>query len=65
MWMDVKEGEWVTTIDEEALACFRDGWTCSVCGKRQTYGQTLYCPRCGAKMKKKNGEKAAEVTNGI
>ena len=44
-----KTGHWTEEIHEE------DRWTrrrfvCSHCGSWQTYGETKYCPNCGAKM---------------
>lgn len=51
------EGEWTEKYIEECDNPFlRRRWYCSKCGKYQTYGETDYCPRCGACMRK-SGEK--------
>ena len=37
-----KTGRWIDAVD--------NGWRCTACGMRQTYGKPRYCPACGAKM---------------
>ena len=59
-----KNGHWIKNVDD------RRSWTrvrfiCSECGKWQSYGETDYCPRCGAKMDVKKGDyKMLGVLNG-
>ena len=49
---DKPQGKWVVDICENVDFMTRRGWRCSVCGTRQTYGITKYCPYCGAQMSK-------------
>lgn len=46
----VKYGAWQEINDETADPFFRRKFFCSVCGDWQTYGETNYCPMCGAQM---------------
>lgn len=45
-----KTGTWSFVYDETADAFMRDRYVCSCCGGWNTYGQSKYCPECGAKM---------------
>lgn len=48
----VVHGEWEQTIwGEKVPGLDNRCWRCSACGKRQSYGESDYCPNCGAKMK--------------
>ena len=46
------KGKWINVPCERDLV-FNKGikYTCSVCGKFNSYGHSAYCPNCGAKMK--------------
>lgn len=47
----VVRGEWEQTIwGEKVPGLDNRCWRCSACGKRQSYGESDYCPNCGAKM---------------
>ena len=44
--VEVRHGEWVDhSTDDNDMVILR----CSVCGRKQ-YGNSHYCPNCGAKM---------------
>lgn len=53
MLVELKEGFWreVYKEDDDCLWTKRRFY-CSACGSWQTYGETRYCPDCGAKMTK-------------
>ena len=43
--------EYKVVLDENGKMDFCSRrWYCSVCGEWQTYGQSAYCPNCGADM---------------
>lgn len=48
----VVRGHWVEKYEEDTendpYGLFRKRWYCSVCGRWQTYGKTIYCPRCAS-----------------
>jgi len=46
----VVHGHWEEKIDENADSFFRRKFSCSACCEWQTYGETKFCPFCGAKM---------------
>ena len=45
-----KVGHWTREERPDAMPTFTVVWRCSVCGDTQSYGETKYCPNCGAKM---------------
>ena len=45
-----KTGKWIYDYDKKAALFFQQGWRCSACGRRQTYGESEFCMNCGAKM---------------
>lgn len=45
-----KSGEWTEVYDADEDPFFRRKFYCSCCYKWNTYGQSDYCPHCGAKM---------------
>ena len=45
-----KKGHWTEVNDPNESPYFRRRWYCSSCGDWQTYGDTPYCPSCGARM---------------
>lgn len=45
-----KTGKWIYDYDKDEAPFFMQGWKCSACGSRQTYGESRYCMNCGAKM---------------
>lgn len=46
-----KKGKWIYDYDKEhENPFFMQGWKCSACGRRQTYGEPPYCMYCGAEM---------------
>ena len=48
---EVKFGYWTEKVDEEMTnPLFKYRFYCSECGNWQSYGRTLFCPNCGAKM---------------
>ena len=48
------EWEYRFVLDEDGRQNFMSRrWYCQKCGNWQTYGETRYCPECGARMKKK------------
>lgn len=48
------EGEWEERyIEDDDCVWTRRRFYCSVCGNWNTYGKTDYCPKCGAKMKRR------------
>lgn len=55
--VEVVHGKWEERYIEDANPLFRRRFYCSRCGNWTTYGKTLYCPNCGAKM---DGEKKHE-----
>ena len=48
-----KTGHWTREERPNAMPTFTVVWRCSVCGDTQSYGETKYCPNCGAKMEGK------------
>ena len=47
-------GEWTYKFERDSLdrlGLLSRRWYCSECGDYQTYGETEYCPNCGAKMR--------------
>ena len=53
-----EHGRWVDDYDPDADIFFQKGYRCSVCGDRQTYGKTDFCPRCGADLREKEEVKS-------
>lgn len=54
----VKFGYWTEKVDEETTnPLFKYRFYCSECGNWQSYGRTLFCPNCGAKMTMTNGDR--------
>lgn len=57
---DRPSGEWAIYFDkvENGMGgTYRERrWYCSACGKWQTYGETDFCPNCGARMKGADNE---------
>ena len=49
--VETRRGHWEDAYDESMNGFFRQGWRCSVCENRQTYGRTKWCPNCGAYMR--------------
>ena len=51
------KGKWINVPCERDLV-FNKGikYTCSVCGKFNSYGHSAYCPNCGADMRKGGAE---------
>lgn len=52
----LKHGRWVDDYNAEEFPLFRDGWKCSACGFRTSYGKPKYCMNCGAQMDGENNE---------
>lgn len=50
----VRHGIWLEHYKSDAPPTLKERWICSWCGDVQTYGETRYCPNCGARM---DGEK--------
>lgn len=48
---DPPQGEWEGRIVGDCGPWLRRRFYCSNCGNWNTYGMTMYCPDCGAKMK--------------
>ena len=46
----VRHGIWLESYKSDAPPTLKERWICSWCGDVQTYGETRYCPNCGAKM---------------
>ena len=46
----VRHGRWINSYKRNAPPMLKQRWICSLCGNVQTYGETRYCPNCGAKM---------------
>ena len=42
-------GVWKYDYDE-SMSLLSRGWICPRCARRQTFGQTAFCPRCGARV---------------
>lgn len=60
----VKFGYWTVEVDEEITTPWlKNRYVCSQCGNWQTYGRTLFCPNCGAKMTMTYGDKIRAMTN--
>lgn len=49
-----KHGAWKYVYDEDEDIFFHRKWYCSACGQYNTYGETSFCPQCGAKMYRGN-----------
>lgn len=50
-----KKGKWIYDYDKDEAPFFMQGWKCSACGKRQTYGEAPFCMYCGAEMEHSDG----------
>lgn len=50
-----KTGKWIYDYDKNEALFFQQGWKCSDCGRRQTYGESEFCMNCGAKMEHSDG----------
>lgn len=50
-----KAGKWIHDYDKNEALFFMQGWKCSACGRRQTYGESRFCMNCGAKMEHSDG----------
>lgn len=57
------KGEWIHVVD----SYYKDGrereshWECSKCGSRKSWwGESKFCPDCGADMREPKGEKGTE-----
>lgn len=50
IYPEQKRGKWGEKYIEDAEPFLRRRFYCSACGEWQTYGETNYCPNCGAKM---------------
>ena len=49
------KGEWIEDNDPRLGAFFTEGWKCSICGDRQTYGpHSPFCMNCGVEMQGKD-----------
>ena len=60
----VKYGYWTVEVDEEITTPWlKNRYVCSQCGSWQTYGRTLFCPNCGAKMTMTNGDRIRAKTD--
>lgn len=46
----IRYGKWVEDYNEQEPAGFKLRWRCTECDNWQTYGQTFFCPYCGARM---------------
>ena len=46
----VKHGRWTEVHDNDKNPFLRQKFYCSACGDWNTYGESRYCPKCGAKM---------------
>lgn len=46
----IRYGKWVEDYNEQEPAGFKLRWRCTACDNWQTYGQTFFCPYCGARM---------------
>ncbi len=49
-----RHGEWIEVYDADENPLFGRKFDCSCCHKWNTYGQSDYCPHCGAKMEVRN-----------
>lgn len=52
----VQHGRWVDDYNAEENPFFRNGWKCSACGFRTSYGKPKYCMNCGAQMDGESNE---------
>lgn len=60
----VKFGYWTVEVDEETTnPLLKHRFYCSECGNWQSYGRTLFCPNCGAKMAMTNGDRIRAMTD--
>lgn len=50
-----KKGKWIYDYDKDEAPFFMQGWKCSACGRRQTYGESEFCMNCGAEMERSDG----------
>lgn len=50
---DPEQGRWTREEHPDAMPTFTVAWRCSVCGEDQSYGESAYCPNCGARMEDK------------
>ena len=49
-----KSGEWTEVYDADENPLFGRKFYCSCCHEWNKYGQSDYCPHCGAKMEVRN-----------
>ena len=60
----VKFGYWTVKVDEETTnPLLKHRFYCSECGNWQSYGRTLFCPNCGAKMAMTNADRIRAMTD--
>lgn len=57
----IRYGKWVEDYNEQEPAGFKLRWRCTECDTWQTYGQTMFCPYCGARMVDGGGTDADRI----
>ena len=57
----IMHGKWVEDYNEQEPAGFKLRWRCTACDNWQTYGQTFFCPYCGARMVDGGGTDADRI----
>lgn len=47
----IKHGSWTEEYDETQPVFFKRLFRCSACGRTNAYGESAFCPCCGADMR--------------